>query len=313
MARVQVVFGASGGAGAAVVRALAARGAAVRAVTRHGARDLPAGVENLRADAGDPRGVERACAGAEVVYHCVNVPYGEWERALPGVLDNLVAAAGAAGAKLVYCDNLYMYGPPEHPMDEGHPAAASGRKGQLRAQLAERLLAAHREGRVRATIGRASDFFGPAARNTVAGQLVFPALAAAKRPRWLGSLDVPHTLNYVDDVARELITLGSEEGALGEVWHLPAAPALTGREFLELACEVAGQPARAGVYPRWMLRLAGLFDRQMREVLEVLYQFERPFVLDASRFVAAFGDPGVTPLREAVARTLAWQLATAQA
>ena len=301
------VFGAGGGAGNALVRALAAQGENVRAITRSGRAEVPPGVENVRADAGEPQSARQACSGASVVYHCVNVPYEEWEATFPRVMDSLIAAAGAAGATLVYCDNLYMYGRVQGEMRETTPAAATSGKGLLRGRLADRVLAAHAAGLVRAAIGRASDFFGPGATSTVAGQLVFPAVVAGKRAHWIGSLDAPHSLSYIEDVARGLVTLGTDSRALGEVWHIPAAPPVTGREFIELAFEVAGRPPRIGVYGRWMMRLAGLVNRQMREVLEVLYQFESPFVLNAEKFTRTFGDLAVTQLREAIDRTLEWE------
>ena len=307
MSERHVVFGAGGGAGSALVRTLAAQGKDVRAVTRSGRAPVPAGVDNARGDATDAQLARQMCEGAHVVYHCVNVPYGEWEQTLPGVMENLIAAAGAAGATLVYCDNLYMYGQPQRPMGETHPAAATSRKGRLRERLAQRLLDAHRSGQVKATIGRASDFFGPGAANTIAGQLVFPAVLAGKRAHWIGSLDVPHTLNYIDDVARGLAILGTDPRALGEVWHIPAAPPGTGREFITQVFAAAGRAPKIGVYPRWMMWMAGLFNRQMREILEVMYQFEQPFVLDADKFARTFGDFVATPLPEAIATTLEWE------
>lgn len=303
MAELHVVFGASGGAGGALVRALAAQGKEVRAVSRSPA-DLPMGVVGVRADALDPRATLEATKGATVVYHCVNVPYAQWDEQLPRVMDNLVAAAANANATLVYMDNLYMYGLPTGPMTESTPEAATSRKGKLRSRLAARLLERHEAGEVRATIARASDFFGPGAANTLAGQLVFPAIASGRKAHWIGSLDQPHSLNYIDDVARDLITLGTDERALGSIWHLPPQPPLTAREFIQAAFEAAGRPPSIGVYPRWMVRIAGLFDRQMREVLEIMYQFEHPFILDGSRFESSFSS-GPTPLPEALAATVA--------
>jgi nucleoside-diphosphate-sugar epimerase len=306
MSDLHVVFGAGGGAGGALVRALTARGRTVRAVTRSGV-DLPA-VDDVRADATDPEAALRAAEGATVVYHCVNVPYAEWDEKLPRIMDNLVSAAARAGATLVYADNLYMYGLPSGAMAESTPEAAVSRKGILRSRLGARLLERHHSGEIKATIGRASDFFGPGATNTVAGQLVFPAVVAGGKPRWLGSLDQPHSLNYIEDVASALITLGTDERAVGSVWHLPPQPPLTAREFIAAVHEVAGGPRKVGVYPRWMVRIAGLFDGQMKELLEVMYQFEHPFVLDSSRFEMIFG-AGPTPLKDAIAETIRWQRA----
>ena len=306
MSELHVVFGAGGGAGNALVRALVAQGERVRAVTRSGHAAVPPGVENVRADAADPAPALLASQGAQVIYHCVNVPYAEWEQTLPAVLENLLQAAETEGATLVYCDNLYMYGRVGGPTTEATAEAAASGKGKLRGRLANQVLEAHAGGRVRATVGRASDFFGPGATNTIAGQLIFPAVVAGERAHWIGSLDAPHSLNYIEDVARALMTLGEDPRAPGEVWHIPAGPPVTGREFIEMAFEVVGHPPKIGVYPRWMMWFAGLFDRQKREILEVLHQFEQPFILDGQKFTRTFGFE-VTPLRDAIAATLEWE------
>ena len=304
MSETNVVLGAGGGAGQAVVRQLAARGEPVRAVTRSGEGDWPDGIEIVRADAADPAETRDACAGAGVVYHCVNVPYPRWTETLPGVMDSVIAAAGAADATLVYCDNLYGYGRVDGPITEDSPRRAEGTKGRLRNRLADTLLEAHAAGRVRATLGRGSDFFGPGATNTMAGQLVFPAVVDGRKARWVGALDQPHSLNYVDDFARGLITLGTSPRAAGEIWHIPPNGSPTGRELIEMAFAAAGTEPKLGVYPRWMMRIVALFSRDMRELLEVLHQFEHPWILDGSKYTGTFGDLGVTPLREAVAKTV---------
>jgi nucleoside-diphosphate-sugar epimerase len=132
-----------------------------------------------------------------------------------------------------------------------------------------------------------------------------PALRG-KRARWLGSLDQSHTLNYLEDLARALVTLGQRDEADGQVWHLPAAEPLTGRQFLTLVFEAAGHPPKIGVAPRPMIRIAGLFNPLVRELNETLYQFERPFVSDASKFQRAFGPFEPTPHPEGVNRTVEW-------
>lgn len=301
---IHVVFGA-GGAGGAIVRELVAQGKLVRVVTRSGNGSYPAGVQAVAADAANPASAREACAGASVVYHAVNVPYPAWPQVLPPVMSSLIAAAGAANATLVYVDNVYAYGPVDRPMTEEMPGAATTKKGRLRAQLAATLLAAHQAGSVRAVIGRGSDYFGPGVANSVAGERVFPAILAGKKAMWVGSLDQPHTMTYVNDFARVLITLGASPDAYGQIWHAPAAEPLTGRQFLTLACELAGQPPRVGTYSPLVIRLAGLFDPVLRELPELAYEFDAPFILDGSRYQAAFGGTP-TPHRDALRATLGW-------
>ena len=301
MVGLQVVLGAHGGAGRAVVAELSGRAARVRAVSRGGfgghGEALP-GVEYVRGDATDPASMREVCRQAAVVYHCVNVPYPRWQAQLLPIARAVTDAAAAAGSKLVVMDNLYAYGPPSGPMMETSPRAAQGPKGRLRAQLEEFFLEAHRQGRVRVTIGRGSDFYGAGANSQVMILAVHPALKG-RRAFWPGNRDVPHTLNYLPDVGRTLATLGEREEALGEIWHLPAAETLTGRQFMEVVFQTLGRPMRLGVITRPMMQFVGVFSPLVRESVEVFYQFERPFVMDTSKFERAFGAQ-VTPHREAI-------------
>jgi nucleoside-diphosphate-sugar epimerase len=301
-----VVLGASGGTGSAVVRELVRRGLPVRAVTRSVAADVPDGVEQLAADLGTDEGARRACAGAAVVYHCAQPDYTRWPGLFPPMTLAVLDGAAAAGAKLVFADNLYMYGPPDGPMTEDTPQRAQGSKGRTRIAMADAVLGAHADGRLRCTIGRSSDYYGPRGTDSTAGDTVMKPALRGRRARWLGSLDQPHTLNYLEDLARALVTLGERDEADGHVWHLPAAEPLTGRQFLALVFDAAGSPAKIGVASRRMLRIAGLFRPFLRELDETLYQFERPFVSDASRFQGAFGPFEPTPHPEAVRRTVDW-------
>jgi nucleoside-diphosphate-sugar epimerase len=297
-----VVLGASGGAGRAVARELSARGARVRAVSRSGRGEPLPGVEHVRGDATDEESLRTVCRDAAVVYHCVNVPYPDWTKHLLPIAEAIVGAAGAAGARLVVMDNLYMYGPPDGPMTETTPRAARGRKGRLRARLEDYFLRAHRTGVVRVAIGRASDFYGVVANSAPNMFVITPAIQG-KAASWVANLDAPHTMNYLPDVARALITLGARDEALGEIWHLPAAEPLTGRQFIEMVFGEIGRAPRMRVIGRPLMLLAGLFSPMIRESAEVFYQFERPFVMDASKFERALGKQ-VTPHHEAIQEIL---------
>jgi nucleoside-diphosphate-sugar epimerase len=285
---------------------LVARGLPVRAVTRSGAADVPAEVEQVEADVATPEGARRACAGAGVVYHCAQPAYTKWVELFPPLTRAVLDGTADAGAKLVFADNLYVYGPPEGPMTEETPQRAQGKKGRIRIEMAAAILRAHAEGRLRCTIGRSSDYYGPRGTTSTVGDNLMKPLLRGKTARWLGSLDQPHTLNYLEDMARALVTLGEREEADGQVWHLPAAEPLTGRQFLMLTYDAAGLPSKAGVASRPMIRLVGVFNPLVRELNETLYQFERPFVSDASKFQGAFGPFEPTPHQEAVRRTVEW-------
>jgi nucleoside-diphosphate-sugar epimerase len=306
VASTHVVLGAGGGTGSAVVRELAARGLRARAATRRGTTDAPDGVEQLAADIGSAEGARQACEGAAVVYHCAQPPYTKWAELFPPMTRAVLDGAAAAGAKLVFADNLYVYGPPDGPMTEESPQRAEGKKGRTRIEMADAVLSAHADGRMRCTIGRSSDYYGARGTASTVGENIMKPALSGKRVRWLGSLDQPHTLNYLEDMARALVTLGERDESDGQVWHLPAAEPLTGRQFLALLFEAVGSPPRIGVASRPMIRIAGLFNSLLRELNETLYQFERPFISDASKFQRTFGPFDPTPHPEAVMRTVEW-------
>src|SRR5262249_38485498 len=234
-----VVLGATGGVGRAVVQQLSAQGVHVRAVNRSG-RGLAPGVEAMAADLMDRESTVAACSGAAVVYHCAGERYDRWATALPRMLDNVLDAVRAAGARLVYTDNLYMYAPTAQPLAEGSLQSPVTRKGEVRKQVPETILAAG----IQAAIGRAPDFYGPGVLTSAVGEQLFSALVGGKRVPWLGKLDQPHALAFVDDFARGLIVLGKEDRAIGQVWHVPTAPALTRREFIAKASEAASVPPK---------------------------------------------------------------------
>ncbi len=301
----QVVLGATGGVGQALVQALAAQGAQVRAVNRSGRALVPASVEVMAADLTNRESTRAACQGATVVYHCAGLPYDQWAMSLPVMLDNVITAVSATRATLVYTDNCYMYAPTAEPLTEESLQAPVTRKGKLRKHLAETVLAAHAQGQIQATIGRAPDVYGPGVRTSVVGEQFFTALLAGKRVPWLGKLDVPHALSFVEDFARGLIVLGTHEQALGQVWHIPTAQALTGRQYIALVSEAAGVQARALAVPGLLLRVLGLTNAVLRESVELLYEFNEPYLFDGSKYIRAFG--GIpTPHHEAMRQAVAW-------
>lgn len=300
-----VVLGATGGVGQAITRILAEQGARVRAVNRGGHAIGQGSVEVVAADLANRESAVAACQDATVVYHCAGAPYDQWATLFPLMLDNILAAVSDVGAKLVYTDNCYMYAPTSQLLTEETPQEPITRKGKLRKQLAGTVLAAHTLGRIRATIGRAPDFYGPGVRSSVVGEQFFGALVAGRRVPWIGKLDMPHALSYVDDFARGLITLGTYEQALGQVWHIPAAPALTGRQYIALASEIAGVPPKALIAPRWLLRVLGVRNPVLRESVELTYEFTAPYLFDGSKYSHTFGGTP-TPHREAMQQTVAW-------
>lgn len=301
-----VILG-TGPLGLALARQLLARGEAVRLVNRSGRLPVTESgtPQAMRADLSDPRAARQACAGATVVYHCLGLPYPQW-RQFPALMAKVIEAATQAGARLVYGDNVYAYGAVESPIREGTPETATTVKGRIRAQVAAMLLQAHRDGRVQAAIGRASDFFGPGVTDaSMLGTRVFARLLAGKPAQVVGDPQRLHSYTFVEDFARTLVTLGRRDEALGQIWHVPNAPAESTAAIVARIAALTGRPASTSTLPRWLLALAGLFDGNARELREMLYEFEADFVVDATRSETVLG-LAATPLEQSLRDTVQW-------
>lgn len=299
-----VIFG-TGPLGLSVMRELVRQGKHVRMINRSGKADVPQGVEVVASDAYNLDNVRRVTQGATVVYQCAQPPYSKWAEKFPALQSCILEGAAANGAKVVIGDNLYMYGEVDGPIHEGLPYNARTKKGRTRAQMTEAALAAHRAGKARVTIGRGSDYFGPYVLDSTLGERVFVPALQGKAASAIGSLDLPHTYTYIDDFGKALVILGEREEALGCAWHVPNAETLTQRQLISLIFEEIGLPPKMSGMGKFMLRLGGLFIPEARETVEMMYEFEKPFIVDDSQFKRAFGEHA-TPLREAIRETVAW-------
>jgi nucleoside-diphosphate-sugar epimerase len=304
--QLHVVFG-TGQVGRALSAELAGRGLAVRAVSRTEPADLPDGVDWRRADASDPSAAVEAAAGASVIYQCLNAPYTDWPKRFPPLQRSVIGAAESAGAILVSLENLYGYGPTGGTaMTEDLPLRATTVKGQTRAAMTQELLAAADAGRVQIAIGRASDFFGAGVTTgTTLGERVFAHALAGKPADFIGNPDLPHTYSYVPDIAAGLATLGTDERALGGVWHLPGPETVTTRELLDLLAGDVGHPVGVRNLPKLAVRALGVFNPLLRELVEMTYEFDQPFVLDTTKYRSTF-ENAPTPLATAITTTVNW-------
>ncbi len=307
--RAHVIVGAAGALGAAIVQQLTDRQMHARAVVRdpeQARKILPGTAEIVAGDARNVANMRAACRDADVIYHCVNVPYQDWTSVMPQVTAAILAAAREVGARLIFPGNVYGYGPFQTlPATEDHPLAATSRKGRLRNQIERQLLAEHRARAVPVVIPRFPDFYGPNVTNRLMAP-IFTAALARKRAMWMGNLDVPHDLIYIHDAARACVELAARDQAYGQTWHVPGAGALTGRMFIEMVCAATHTLPRMGAYRNRFLRIAGLFSPAAREMVELMYEFEQPLLLDGRKFAAAFPEFTFTPHQEAVGRTVEW-------
>ncbi|MGW7198905.1 NAD-dependent epimerase/dehydratase family protein [Streptomyces chryseus] len=298
-----------GPAGAATARLLAAQGHSVRVVTKSGRSPEP-GVEHIALDMLDTADSKRLidiAQGATALYSCGAPPYPRWASEWPPMAASLCAAAEATGAVLVMLGNLYGYGPVDGPMTEELPLAATGPKGRVRAAVWELARQLHELGRIKAVELRASDFFGPGVTDGghLAGRVV-PRLLRGKPVSTLGDPDAPHSWSYVPDVARALVEVAGEERAWGRAWHVPTAPPLSIREMVDrLAGQAGTGPVAVRRLPPAVVRVASFVSPLLRELDEIRYQFDRPFVVDSRAYEAQL-TVRATRVEEQIKATVAW-------
>jgi nucleoside-diphosphate-sugar epimerase len=300
------IFG-TGPVGLAVARELVRRGKAVKMINRSGKRPegVPEGVSVVAGDLFDANVAQQLAQGATHVYQCTNPPYDKWPEQFPTLQANTLEAAAAAGAKYIVMENVYLYGDTNgKPITEDLPFNAHTKKGKVRAQMALDALAAHRAGKVRVTMARASDFYGPGVSESAAGERVFGFAIKGKAASAPGNLDAKHSYTYIDDVGKTLAILGERDEALGQAWHVPNAEAATTRQFITLIFEELQRPPKISAMGKTMLRTAGVFIPAAREIVEMMYEFEKDFVVDGSKFTQAFGLTA-TPYREGIKQTVA--------
>ncbi|GEM84829.1 NAD-dependent epimerase/dehydratase family protein [Meiothermus hypogaeus] len=302
MKELHVIFG-TGPLGCSVAEELIKRNKAVRMISRSGQAGVP-GVETVAGDALSLEFTRRITDGAAVVYQCAQPAYHRWAEEFPALQASILEGAAANKARLVIADNLYMYGDPNgQPINEESPQNPTSKKGKVRKAMADAALATHQAGRLQVALSRPSHYFGPGYK--VTGNMVFKKALSGQAMQFLGRLDQPHSFSYVPDAGRAMAVLGTSEQGWGQVWIPPVQPTLTQLEFAQKIWQSAGQTGKPKVQAlsRFMTQLAGLFIPTIRETVEMLYEFEKPYVVDASRFERTFGVKA-TPMDEAIRLTL---------
>jgi nucleoside-diphosphate-sugar epimerase len=307
MSELHVVFG-TGAIGRAILEELLLRGKTVRMVNRSGKmKEVPTGVEVVATDLYNPTNVRQVTQSARVVYQSSQPNYHEWPEKFPPLQQSIIAGLTGSGAKLVLVENLYMYGPTHGtPMTEDMPHNTHTRKGKTRSEMSQAAFAAHQQGKLRVTAGRGSDFFGPWGLPSTMGERAFYPLLNGKAAQLVGRLDIPHTHTYTRDFGKALVILGEQPEADGKAWHVPNdSPRITQGEMVKLFAEFAGVEPKMSIMGKFMMWMGGLFIPEAKESLEMMYEFDQPFIVNSSKFENTFGMKA-TPMKEAMQETVAW-------
>jgi len=289
--KTHTILGAGGIIGTLLARELQSHSAEIRLAGRHPKKVNPTD-HAMVCDLLNSADVEQAVNGSKVAYLTVGLPYSSkiWEEQWPAIMNNVITACTKHNTSLVFFDNVYMYGEVTTPMTEETPINPCSRKGKVRAQIAEMLLSAVKEGKIKALIARSADFYGPGATNTPWHDMLFKAVSEGKAGTWIGDADQPHSMTHVRDAAKAVALLGTtDEDVWNQIWHLPTVPnPLTGCEIVKLATKTCNAPEKPKVLKPWLMKIAGVFSPMIREVNEMLYQNLQPYIFDSTKFSSKF-------------------------
>lgn len=244
----------------------------------------------VEADLKNYQQVLQAVQGSSIIYMCAGLRYNKkvWAAEWPLIMQNLIDATKATGARLIFFDNVYMYGHVRGTMTEETPYNPSSVKGEIRAQIAEKLMVEVKAGNVRASIARAPDFYGAESLNSFYDSMVLAKYAQKAKAMWLGDPASKHSFIYIPDAGRAVYLLGQHPESDNQIWHLPTAPTLTGNEFIQLAANTFNTKPSYTKVNKLMLQAIGLFNKLIGETAEMYYQYEYDYVFNSDKFQKAF-------------------------
>jgi len=307
--KLHTILGAGGAVSNQLLPVLQQNNEQIRLVSRKPKGTAKA--ESIAADITNYEQTLNAIKGSDIVYLLIGLKYDirVWKDSWPKIMTNVINACKATGSKLIFFDNVYMYGKVDDVMTEETPFNPSSKKGEIRAGIATQLLNEMKAGNIQAMIARAADFYGPVGFNTsVPNMLVFLNLKKGKRAQWLVNAKVPHSFTYVPDAAQALYMLANKDDAFGQTWHMPTAnDALTGEEFIREAAIDMQTIDNYSVISKWMMQLVGLFNRNIKESVEMAYQNEFPYLFDSSKFNKAFSFEPIS-YHNGIRETAIWTL-----
>ncbi len=288
----QTILGSGGAIGVELAKALRNFTNEIRLVSRNPEKVNPTD-ELMPADLLKSADVQKAVHGSEVVYLTVGLPYSlkVWEENWPILMENVVNACIKNNSKLVFFDNIYMYDAScLNRMTEETPINPPSKKGKVRNEVVEMILEKTREGKLTALIARSADFYGPNVKGTsMLTEMVFKPLSTGKKANWMGNVNCKHSFTYTPDAGKATALLGNTEDAYNQVWHLPtASDPFTGKEWIVAISKEMGVKPDYRVASKFIVKIMGWFMPIMKEMIEMLYQYEQDYVFDSSKFEQRF-------------------------
>ena len=287
----QTILGANGTIGSILAKELKNYTDSIRLVSRN-PKKVNVTDELFPADLSNSDMVEKAVAGSEVVYLVVGFDYNlkVWEEKWPALMRATIDACVKHNARLVFFDNVYLYDIHAIPhMIEESPINPPSKKGAVRKKIAHMLMDEVRSGRLMALIARSADFYGPGSDKSFVTEMVYKNIKKGKAGNWFVNADKKHSFTYTPDAAKATALLGNTSDAYNQVWHLPTdRDILTGRELIDLFSWEMKSLSKVFVMPVWLIRIIGLFVPLLKEMPEMMYQYDREYFFDSSKFETRF-------------------------
>ncbi|MEO6631307.1 MAG: NAD-dependent epimerase/dehydratase family protein [Mucilaginibacter sp.] len=284
------ILGAGGAVANALTRELENINETIRLVSRKPIENNNKNVSWKKADLLNYDELIAASKGSTVIYLTAGLVYDKkvWAEQWPVVMDNFIRLGKETGARLIFFDNVYMYGLVDGPMKEDTPYKPSSVKGGVRAKIAEKLMAEVKAGTIRASIARGADFYGTDNMNSFVDMMVLDKFAKKQSAQWIGKPGKLHNFSYIPDMGKGMFLLGQHPESDNQIWHMPTAPAVTGKQFMEMAARIYGVAPKYMAINKIMLWLTGLFQKVVMGVVEMYYQFDHNYIFDSSKFEKAF-------------------------
>jgi len=234
--------------------------------------------------------VRQAAKGSDIIYLCAGLIYDKtiWQQQWPLIMQNVINVAKENNSRLIFFDNVYMYGQVNGPMTENTPYNPCSAKGEVRAKIATQLMDEAKAGNIKASIARAADFYGSEQLKSFVDMMVLDKYAKKQKAQWIGKPELKHSFTYVPDAGKGMYLLGQQPESDNQIWHMPTATALSGRAFIELAAKVFNVEPKYSTINKLMMRLAGLFSKDIRSSVEMYYQYSNDYIFDSTKFELAF-------------------------
>lgn len=288
----QTILGSGGSIGIELAKALKQYTSQIRLVSRN-PQKVNSTDKLYPADLLNPAALKEAIKGSEIVYSTIGFEYkaGIWQKKWPVYMRNLLDACIENNCKLVFFDNIYMYD--QNYMNDIHentPVNPPSKKGKVRAEIAGMILKEIDARRLKAMIVRSADFYGPGIQKTsMLTQTVLDPLSKGKKANWMSSVDFKHSFTYTPDAGKATALLGNTDEAYNQIWHLPTASnPLTGKEWIEAIANEMGVKPKYQVATKFIVRMLGLFIPIMREMPEMMYQYDRDYIFKSDKFEKRF-------------------------